>query len=384
MTTRLRTVLPLTLLLAVLAPPVHSQVDEPVYAWDDEAPGTAQLGDWRPDVQPAPYFETWDFWFWTDDGEFITLQYVISSLGFGIERQGSVRGTVVAPGAVSLGEVEPGIFRARRGFEWEDGDWSFEPDGFRVDFLDCTIGGDGESFDLRMHDNTIKLEVDMHMQAPLFEPGDGVVRLGWDRRLRYELDVLPRFSFEGRLSTRRTRSDEETWRDIRGVGYAEHSRVNGLPVMVGTQWIGFRALRADGLTVIYDDFAVDETYGSGRYPWVLVLLDGEPIFTSTDVQVVQTDVRPDSHPPSTYPVPYAYQVVARSGVDTVTIEVGNTQLVQMDNILSRVSRFVRAVLSSMMNPMDYEFTADYDVWLDIGGHQAAVSGRGWTTANFPR
>lgn len=373
----------LAVTLALVAPAV-AQVSEPVFDWNDQPAATPSVDDWRPTLADAPYFETWDWWYWTDAGEFIYLQFVVSSLGFGIERQGSVRATVILPGGVSLGGVEENVFRGRRGFEWEDGDWSFEPEGFRVDFEDCTIGGDGTTFDLRMYDNTVKFEATMTMRSPMFRPGDGVVELGWDRALRFALDVLPRFEFEGRLSTRRTRSEPETWRDVSGVGYAEHTRTKGLPVMVGTQWIGFRALRPDGLTILYDDHAVADTYGGRRVPWVLVLLDGEPIFYSTDVHVAQTDIRPEQHAPSVYPVPYGYEVVASSGEDFVALSVFNASLVQQDNILSRVSRLVRAVLSGMMNPMDYDFTADYNATLHIGGVDSSVSGRGWSTANFPR
>ncbi|MCA9260893.1 MAG: hypothetical protein KDA61_16880, partial [Planctomycetales bacterium] len=56
-------------------------------------------------------------------------------------------------------------------------------------------------------------------------------------------------------------SADEAWRDIRGVGYAEHSRTNALPVMVGSRWTGFRALRPDGLTLVYDDITASADYG---------------------------------------------------------------------------------------------------------------------------
>lgn len=372
------------LLALVLARHTSAQVVEPVFDWNDAPAETPDVGDWRPVLSAAPYFETWDWWFWTDEGEFIYLQYVISTLGFGIERQGSVRATVILPGGVSVGGGEANVHRGRRGFEWDEGDWSFEPEGFRVDFEECTIGGDGTTFDLRWYDRTTKFEVTMTAQAPLFQPGDGLIELGWDRSLKFALDVLPRFAFEGRLSTRRTTSAPETWRDVTGVGYAEHTRTNGLPVMIGTEWLAFRALRPDGLTILYDDIVVSDTHGGRRLPWVLVLLDGETIFYSNDVYVSQTEIRPEERAPSVYPVPYAYEVVARSGEDFVVLNVFNSNLVQQDNILSRVSRLVRAVLSSMMNPMDYDFTADYDALLQISGVTSSVAGRGWSTVNFPR
>lgn len=362
----------------------HAQDAEPAYGWTDDAPVEATIDRWRPVLRDAPYFETWDYWFWTDDGEFIYLQYVVSTLGFGIERQGSVRGTVIQPGAVSLGEVEEGVFRARRGFEYDEGAWSFEPEGFRMNFEELTMGGDGQTFDLTMFDNTIKFEASMVADSELFVPGDGMVECGWDRAIRYSLDVLPRFSFEGRLSTRRTRSAEETWRDVRGVGFAKHTRTAGLPVTVGSQWLSFRALRADGLTIIVENQVAPADYGGASMPWALVLLDGRVVFASTDVSISQTDVRPEEHPPSVYSVPYAYDIVATSGDDRIVVHVNNAQLVQQDNILSRVSRIVRAVLANMMNPMDYDFTVDYEALIEIDGVAAQAAGRGWSTVNFPR
>lgn len=357
--------------------PVHGRLDRP------DEPGRVEQMIVR--TAQAPYFQLYDWWFWTEEQDFIYLQFLVSSFGFGIERQGSVRGTAVRAGAVSQGETEPGVFRARRGFEWSRREWSSETDRFAIQFGDdCYLRGDGQRFELAMIDNTMKVEATITMDAPLYRPGDGRIEFGWERAVHIDETVLPRFSVEGRMSLRRTRSDEEDWRPFRGVGYARHSRLIGFPFSIAQKHIGFRALRPDGLTVLFETFQVPDEYGGGWQPWVHVLLDGETIFESHDVVWVPSDIRPDPNPPSTYPVPWAWELEATSGNDVVRLSVYNAALVQKDSILSRVSRMLRAVMAQRMNPMDYDFAVDYDAWLTIDGATAMVRGAGWQTLNFPR
>jgi hypothetical protein len=362
-----------------------AQVPDHVDGWLDEEPLAASIDQLRPDFEEAPYFESWDWWFHTDDGEFVYLQFVISTFGLGIERQGSLRGTAVSPGAVG---DEPqgvdGVFRARRGFEWDDGEWTFSDTGFEVTFDDCYMRGDGDTFEVRMYDNTLKFEATVDVDGAMFRPGDGRIELGWDAAQYYDMNAIPRFAFDGRLSTRATRSADETWRDVSGVGYFEHTRTNTLPVVVAREWLGFRALRADGLSIVYDDVVMTDDFGGGRMPWLLVMLDGDVIFESYDVVFTPTREIVEANPPSNYVLPVAYEIVARSGADSVAVRVDNAALVTRDSILARVSTMLRAILSQTMNPMDYDYTVDYAAWLDIGGSEAQVAGRGWATFNFPR
>jgi len=362
----------------------NAQLLEPVYGWNDGPNETGHIDEWRPHLLPSPYFETWDYWLWTDDGIFVHMQFLTSSFGFGIERQGSLRGTTVLPGGISYGGLEEGVHRARRGFQWNLREWSFAPEGFDVQFDDCFMRGDGDHFEVSFLDRTMKVEITFETEAALFRPGSGRIVYGWDRAFIKDYSALPRFRFEGRMSVRNTRHDDEQWRDIQGVGFAEHTRLNGFPFQFGQMWTGLRILRDDGLTIIYEDVRVPEEYGGETHPWLIVLLDGEIIFESYDVRMVPTRIVQDEAPPSVYHVPHAYVVAAQSGEDWVQIEVENAQLVQKDNILARVSRLLRAVLSSTMNPMDYDMTVDYRAHISIGGDVAEIAGRGWSTLNFTR
>ncbi len=379
----MRTIL-LVLLCALVSAPLAAQEVEPAYGWDDAAPEQAEIAQFIPELQGSPYFESWDWYFFTDTGDIYFVQFVVSSFGFGIERQGSVRGTTVLDGAIGQIERTDGVFRARRGFEWDDGDWTFERDRFRVDFRDCFMEGDGETFTLAMLDNTMKIEAEIHTDVPMHRPGDGRAHFGWARNYFYDQTAIPRFTFEGRASVRSSRSADEAWRDIRGVGYAEHSRTNALPVMVGSRWTGFRALRPDGLTLVYDDITASADYGGETFGWALAALDGEPVFSSEETQFTVTDVwRDDTIPPSVFSVPMGYVVEASNGSDWLRIVVDNAQLIQVDSLFARVNRLLRAVLSGMMNPVDYDFTVDYTAWVHVDGHTAVVSGRGISSFNFP-
>lgn len=63
------------------------------------------------------------------------------------------------------------------------------------------------------------------------------------------------------------------------------------------------------------------------------------------------------------------------------MSVDNSELVSADSFLNRVSGLVRSIIRSVMAPYDFELSNDYNAYLSIGGAEAAVAGRGWTTFN---
>lgn len=363
-----------------------AQDQEPVYGWDDRASTPADLATWNPDVHDAPWFETWDFWLWSDDGTFVLVQFVTSSFGFGVERNGSGRLIVVSPGASNDGSRRDGVAFGDRGWDWETGDWGWDEQPLDLWFRDCHLRGDGETFELRMRgrDHLTYLEVTFQLDEALFRPGDGRLEYGWDRHHFYDQEAMPRFSFTGRVNRKAHRDDPDAWTDLVGVGYGEHTLTNDFPFEIAASFQGFRALRTDGLSIVFDGLTTPVDHGGRSIGWTTVALDGVPVFESYDVAFAPTDVRPFDAGGTPYRVPWGYEVRARSGDDWMHVVVHDAELVSAESPFARIGTFLRSVLGAMMAPYDFELAVDYDAWIHVDGRTAYVSGRGWSTMNFTR
>lgn len=345
----------LVLLLLCFAPgTAHADV-EPVRGWVEAGSQPLAPVDLNPWSGGGTSFESYDFWVWLDDGRYMKLQFVVTSMRAGffrIERQGSLKAIVAPVGAETTDESKEGVYRARRGFSGQDGEWTSDPATFNLVFDDCYLRGDGQTFHLALMDDRVKTELELKMVRPLWRAGDGVTRFGWDGETTVSEQVLPRFEVTGRLSTRRSRKDAEAWQPVSGRGYAEHRRTSTFPSGVGERWTGFRALRDDGLTITMNHLQTPEAYGHATEAWLTVSLGNELLFASRDVVLQPLDVRNQKIEPSNYPVLHGYRVVAKQGADAVELTVTDGQIRLRENPLASVSPVLRTVLASALATMD--------------------------------
>lgn len=371
--------------LGVLVAPAHAQDVQPTYGWTNDAPIPADIDEWVPEPRDAPYFENWDLWLWADDGTFVALQFLTSSFGFGFEGQGSARLLIVDADAFNVhGEQTEGVGWGDRGFDNDgDWDWTIEEDHVRVDWRDCYFVTHEDRIEVFMRGRRRQnwVEFTLTPESPFLRPGDGEIEYGWDRHVFYTLQAMPRVRFEGRINQKPDRDAPDEWRPVTGVGYVEHSRTNAFPHDIAESFLGFRALRPDGLSIVVDNVTAPAAYGNTVIPWALVLLDGEVIFESFDVSVVATDTRTENWGDTDYRVPFGYVIEARRGDDLVQVNVSNSELVSADSFLNRVSSLLRRVISAVMDPYDFDLSNDYEARITIDGNAAGVSGRGWTTFN---
>ena len=387
MTLSLRAVVSLLLSLLALVPARGQAQAEPVRGWVENGSVPLVATDLAPWSGEGTSFESYDFWVWLDDGRYMKLQYVVTSMRagfFSIERQGSLKAVVAPIGQSTNDDTTDGVFRARRGFSGQDGEWSSSDDAFDLVFDDCYLRGDGRTFHLALLDDRVKTELDLTLDRPLWQAGDGVTRFGWDGDTTMTEHILPRFSVTGRLSTRKSKKDPEQWQAIAGRGYAEHRRTSSFPSSIGERWTGFRALREDGLTITMNHLQTPDTYGHATEGWLTVSLGDQLLFASRDLVLKPVDLRNQAIEQSNYPVLFGYRVHARSGNDEVDLTVTDGQLELRENPLASVSPMLRAVLASALAPMDYELSNRYDATIRIGGAVAAVAGTGWTTLSFPK
>jgi hypothetical protein len=375
----------LALAIAVLAVPLtsHAQEQEPVYGLSDAAATPPELIELNPNFHESPYFETWDFWMWTDDGTVMLVQFLSSSFGFGIEKQGSGRLIVISPDATNIGDDPDGVHFADRGWAWDDG-WGWTEEPLDITWRDCYLRGDGQTFELflRGRDRTTYLEATLNLEEPLHRPGDGRLEYGWEKHFFYEQIAMPRFSFTARLNRKSHRDDEDNWEDVSGVGYGEHTLTNNFPFEIASRFIGFRALRNDGLTIIADGLTTPADYGGRGINWGMISLDGERILESAEATIVPIDEVPIDGSGNTYMVPHGLQVQLEDGEDWARINVYGAELVSATSPFARVGAFLRAMLGALMAPYDFEATAEYEAWIHVDGHTAYVSGRGWLTTTF--
>ncbi len=386
LTVLLATVLCFAALSAQWSAPAAAQDQEPAYGWTDDPSQNADLSAWTPDFHESPYFETWDFWFWADDGTFVMVQYLVSSFGFGIERNASGRLIIVEPNGRNVDGAGDGMWSGDRGWQWDDDVWNWTEVPLEITFDDCYIHAGESEFQvyLRGRDRRAYFEATMTLEEDMFRPGDGRVEFGWDRHHFYDQQVLPRYSFDGRINLKESRSAPDNWQPLSGVGYGEHTLTNDFPFEVGSVFQGFRALRDDGLSIVFDGFNLPVDHGNRNISWVRAALAGESIFEGYEVTFAPTDVRTYASPSTEYAVPYGYEIFAEDGDDWVRVVVNNAELVSAESPFARVGALLRSVLGAIMAPYDFELAVDYFAWIHVDGETAYVSGRGWSTMNFSR
>lgn len=370
--------------IALAPTTAHAQEQEPVHGLNDEASTPVELEEFNPNFHEAPYFETWDFWMWSDDGTVMLLQFLSSSFGFGIEKQASGRLIVISPDATNIGDEPDGVNFADRGWSWDDG-WGWEEVPLEITWRDSFLRGDGDSFEfyLRGRDRTTYMEATMTLVDPLYRPGDGRLEYGWDRHFFYEQIAIPRFTFEGRVNRKDDRDDDDNWEDVTGVGYGEHTVTNNFPFDIAQRFVGFRALRNDGLTIIADGLTTPQEFGGRGINWGIVSLEGDLLLESTEATIVPLNETTFNGGGNDYSVPGGLQIQIEDGANWARVNVYNSELVSATSPFARVGTFLRAMLGAIMAPYDFEATAEYEAWVHVDGHTAYVSGRGWMTTNFP-
>lgn len=375
------------LMLAIPAT-LSAQVAEPVYGYDRNDARPAELSSLSPDPAGAPYAENWDLWFWTDDGRFVMLQFVTSSFISSVERQGSARIVVIDPGALNHSEdAIDGVYRGDRGFNPDRNDWGWnEEEPLDVFWLDCHIRGDGETFEVAMRgrDHRVTFEATLTAEAPLWQPGVGSAIFGNTQSYTYDMQVLPRFRFDGRLNLREGRDEPDNWSDLAGVGVMQHSRLNALPYQIGQSWTRFRALRDDGLSINFEAIRPAETFYPDPIGWLVVTLHGEVIFQTTQIQIIPRNVQTWPIRRRSYDVPTSYDIVATSGADQVVVRVRNGQIVSAEDPFRQLDRTLRLLIADMMSPADFDLSTDYEADITIGGITAWLAGSGWSSSSFTK
>ena len=359
---------------------------DPVYGFDDEPAVAPTLEAFSPRVYDAPWFESWTIPIWLDDGTYVFVQYLTSSVGFGIELQGTARALLVEPHAVNEGGAADGVVRGTRGFQGRDGDWDWDrEEPLNIWFRDCYVRGDGDTFEVyfRSREHDFFVELALEAEAPLWQAGDGRAEFGWDRHDFYTSQMVPRVRVTGRINRKADREAPDNWQDVTGVGLIEHARMNAFPFVVAERFTRFRALRDDGLTVLAQVTDLPEGFDREYLGMVLVLLDGVPVFESTDVTFTLAEVRPVVGDGLAYDVPWAWDVVAQSGNDSVALRVVDAEIVSSESPLGQLSSFMRTILARLMSPRDIDLSTTYEAYVSIDGHTAWVSGQGWVSFNQP-
>lgn len=364
----------LLLSLSIALPSANTEASQ-WSAWTGDVE-PASIDDFQPDIRTPPWFQTWDAWLWTDDNKVIVVQLLGSSVARRMQRNGSARAAIIDLSLVG-GAAEREAIHVDRGFDWGKGDWGWNDPALDLYFLDCHVRADGDRWQLAMIKGDVRIEVELEAESELWMPGSGRLS-GGDAQGR--LVLLPRANFRGTLQTDADAGPSP----ISGVATLHSTWMDGFPGDVVQQWTRFIAHRADGLSIIAGEVTAPEDSGASGAPWVLVLLNGEVIFSSTDVLFQASGMRADRRGMGTYNLAENLRFAARAGDDTVNITVRNSRQVSVDDLLTKLSPILRAIVARLMAPMDYELEATYEATLRIGGTTAAIAGAGWTTLNFAR
>ncbi len=164
----------------------------------------------------------------------------------------------------------------------------------------------------------------------------------------------------------------------------QHSRLNALPYQIGQSWTRFRALRNDGLAINFEAMQPAETFYPDPIGWLVVTLDGEVIFQTTQIQIIPRNVQTWPIRRRSYDVPTSYDIVATSGTDQVVVRVRNGQIVSAEDPFRQLDRTLRLLIADMMSPADFDLSTEYEADITIGGITSWLAGSGWSSSSFTK
>lgn len=229
------------------------------------------------------------------------------------------------------------------------------------------VGQAGHTVEIAGATRELALRLRWRSLLPAYRPGDGRVPFG-DRTMQMYVQ-MPRAEVSGQL-----------WvagrvLDVVGIGYMEHSRANADPRRTTDRQLRLRFFdEVDGqpLTVIAYDNITTPKDGERRFGYVGVWLGTKLVYDKLGAVLEPGDLRPDPKRPKNQ-LPGRFTVNAGP---ELRLRAKTTRLVDRTAYLEKMSALLRAIISSWLYPVAYNWDCETEVTLALPGLD--VTRRGWS------
>ncbi|MEZ4270400.1 MAG: hypothetical protein R3C68_02840 [Myxococcota bacterium] len=305
------------------------------------------------------YSEYWDHVFAFDSGHVLYARFVATNLGWG-DKKGAVIGTLVNPDGTRHD------FRNGR----EDGKWSWDRTAFHLKVAGHDLRGKYPNYELSLRDKNRPASLELKYTA-LAEPWQAG-RLQPSGKKSFMDDSLLAATAEIR-GTLHIKGVGDT--ALNGIGFVRHTYTNEAEYKLAQEVMLFHTLRKEGVNVIGMSMRASGKYNHQRVGWILV--SGPNGHVLEDFQgKVEPLGTPRKDPAIGYWVPQQYRLAgAIDGVIELTDELHRF------DILAKVSKFERRIISMFSRPVEYRMRMRYTLSGKALGPQG-ITGNGLATVSI--
>lgn len=370
-----------TILLPGIAAAEEGEAAPISRGWNDVAKGeritAASPGDFVPVMSDEEaYIERYTVSLDLDGGGWIGAYFTISNLGFG-NGHGAARLKIKLPERMKdASKGEYSFFKKVARDEW-----SFEKDELDLNIANLRLQAkeDGSGFTVRFEepDGSVKLELEVHNDLPMWKPGRGRIDVADGGYLIYGL-LSPRGSAKGRVFI------DGEWHEIASTRqvFADHSATNVAPFDLGAHFAHCRTYE-DDLMVAWRSIKLGDAYGGETYTWMMVGYKDKIVFSDADAIIKTGDTKHDGK--TGYTIPYSVQIEGeqpgtgkakkKGGKDRVKL-IMKAERMHKEDLLDRYGAAAKLVAGAVSKPFRYEFKSSFATTLEIGGAKARVGGNG--------
>jgi len=333
----------LVLLLALPATAV-----EPVSHFGKAQPAT--LADLQPHLfGRESYSESWSHGVWDAQGKFLLgIDFMVTNLGVGDHK-----------GAVSLELVDEKGKHSYCKKEYDDDEWKWSREVFRLDFGKNRLSGDTRRLQLVVECQQYRVELTFDNQLPAAKPGGGKLSFG-DEGNYWLVFTSPRSRVSGTVT-----SAGKT-RRVSGIGYADHSRLTIAPYDMARRWFRFKHIVADS-SLVMAAMETCEDFGHVLRGWALYVDEAGQSLVTGQVNFAFSDYIRDSKSDAGYSIPRLVRFAAAGAGGQLLGTLRMTGLKEVRDPLARLGAIKRAIVRRYTKPRDYYINANLKLKLLLAG-----------------
>lgn len=331
------------LLLALPAPAL-----EPVSRFGKNQAVT--LADLQPHLYGTEsYSESWSHGVWNEQGKFLLgVDFIVTNLGIGDHH-----------GAVALDLVDEDGRHKHCKKEYDDDEWKWSRNDFRLDFGGNHLSGDTKSLQIEVACQQYRVRLTFENQLPAAKPGSGELSFGNEGNY-WLVFTSPRARVSGTV----TSADKS--RKISGIGYADHSRMTIAPYDMARRWFRFKHVVADHSLVL----AAMETcadYGHVLRGWALYVDKTGTTLVTGRVNFAFSDFIRDRKSDAGYRIPRLVRFAAAGAGGQLLGTLRMTGLKEVRDPLASLGAIKRAIVRRYTKPRDYYINAKLKLRLLLAG-----------------
>jgi hypothetical protein len=301
-------------------------------------------------VQPQEeefYGEEFELIGWDEAGNELSMNIVISNLGFG-DNSAVVKAKWSPKGGKS----------AKGSKKFDEDDWSHSKRPFRIHLGANSLSGGPSKLVAVAKFGAVEMKLTFENLLPAWRPGNGRAYYG-SRDLFYDLTIMaPRAKVTGTI-----KAGGKT-HQFDGQGYADHRVSNVAPHVAGRRWVRFRSFEGDW-TFILQELHFPRNLGGARSTFLLVGYKDRIVFQTLRYKMRLGDVHRDRNKDTPYSYPGKMEITAKAGDRTLRATITG-KLRRRADLLDGIGRMKRSILIRFARPVGYYLDGSYSLEVSRG------------------